>query len=306
MPEVSVIIPTYNRSDRVVRAVQSVLDQSFKDLEILVVDDGSTDDTEARLVHYGTSITYMRQSANRGVSAARNKGIENSSGTWIAFLDSDDYWLKDKLRFQMEFLRRTPDAVACQTEEIWIRRGRRVNPKKIHKKPSGEIFQHSLRLCLVSPSSVILKRSVFDGIGLFDETLEAAEDYDLWLRISCKHPIHLIDRDLVVKEGGHEDQLSRKHTGLDRFRIRAIAKLINSGVLSSDQVTAAQEELAIKCKIYGNGCMRRGRQQEGHLYLSLPERIKKEGRIPQDHLDIFFSSRNDLENLVDKVGKGFS
>ena len=306
MPEVSVIIPTYNRSDRVVRAVQSVLDQSFKDLEILVVDDGSTDDTEARLVHYGTSITYMRQSANRGVSAARNKGIENSNGTWIAFLDSDDYWLKDKLRFQMKFLRRTPDAVACQTEEIWIRRGRRVNPKKIHKKPSGEIFQHSLRLCLVSPSSVILKRSVFDEIGLFDETLEAAEDYDLWLRISCKHPIHLIDRDLVVKEGGHEDQLSRKHTGMDRFRIRAIANLLNSGVLSSDQVTAAQEELAIKCKIYGNGCMRRGRQQEGHLYLSLPERIKKEGRIPQDHLDIFFSSRNDLENLVDKVGKGFS
>ena len=306
MPEVSVIIPTYNRSDRVVRAVQSVLDQSFKDLEILVVDDGSTDDTEARLVPYGTSITYMRQSANRGVSAARNKGIENSNGTWIAFLDSDDYWLKDKLRFQMEFLRRTPDAVACQTEEIWIRRGRRVNPKKIHKKPSGEIFQHSLRLCLVSPSSVILKRCVFDEIGLFDETLEAAEDYDLWLRISCKHPIHLIDRDLVVKEGGHEDQLSRKHTGMDRFRIRAIANLLNSGVLSSDQVTAAQEELAIKCKIYGNGCMRRGRQQEGHLYLSLPERIKKEGRIPQDHLDIFFSSRNDLENLVDKVGKGFS
>jgi glycosyltransferase involved in cell wall biosynthesis len=306
MPEVSVIIPTHNRSERVVRAVQSVLDQSFKDLEILVVDDGSTDDTEARLVPYGTSITYMRQSANRGVSAARNKGIENSNGTWIAFLDSDDYWLKDKLRFQMKFLRRTPDAVACQTEEIWIRRGRRVNPKKIHKKPSGEIFQHSLRLCLVSPSSVILKRCVFDEIGLFDETLEAAEDYDLWLRISCKHPIHLINRDLVVKEGGHEDQLSRKYTGMDRFRIRAIAKLINSGVLSSDQVTAAQEELAIKCKIYGNGCMRRGRQQEGHLYLSLPERIKKEGRIPQDHLDIFFSSRNDLENLVDKVGKGFS
>ena len=306
MPEVSVIIPTYNRSDRVVRAVQSVLDQSFKDLEILVVDDGSTDDTEARLVHYGTSITYMRQSANRGVSAARNKGIENSSGTWIAFLDSDDYWLKDKLRFQMEFLRRTPDAVACQTEEIWIRRGRRVNPKKIHKKPSGEIFQHSLRLCLVSPSSVILKRSLFDEIGLFDETLEAAEDYDLWLRISCKHPIHLIERDLVVKEGGHEDQLSRKHAGMDQFRIRAIAKLINSGALSSDQVTAALKELAIKCRIYGNGCMRRGRQQEGYFYLSLPEVIKKEEGIPQTHLHFLFSSRNDLENLVDKVGKGFS
>jgi glycosyltransferase involved in cell wall biosynthesis len=274
MPEVSVIIPTYNRSERLVRAVQSVLDQSFRDLEILVVDDGSTDDTEAHLVPYGTSITYMRQGVNRGVSAARNRGIEHANGTWIAFLDSDDYWLKEKLHVQMEFLHRTPNAVACQTEEIWIRRGRRVNPKKIHKKPSGEIFQQSLQLCLVSPSSVILKRSVFDEIGVFDETLEAAEDYDLWLRISCKHPIHLIDRHLVVKEGGHEDQLSRKHTGMDRFRITAIVKLLNSGVLSSDQITAALEELAIKCNIYGNGCIRRGRKQEGDFYLSLPEKIK--------------------------------
>jgi len=274
MPEVSVIIPTYNRSERLVRAVQSVLDQSFRDLEILVVDDGSTDDTEAHLVPYGTSITYMRQGVNRGVSAARNRGIEHANGTWIAFLDSDDYWLKEKLHVQMEFLHRTPNAVACQTEEIWIRRGRRVNPKKIHKKPSGEIFQQSLQLCLVSPSSVILKRSVFDVIGVFDETLEAAEDYDLWLRISCKHPIHLIDRHLVVKEGGHEDQLSRKHTGMDRFRITAIVKLLNSGVLSSDQITAALEELAIKCNIYGNGCIRRGRKQEGDFYLSLPEKIK--------------------------------
>ena len=284
MPEVSVIIPTYNRSESVVRAVQSVLDQSFKDLEVIVVDDGSTDDTEARLVRYGTSIKYIRQPANRGVSAARNKGIKNSSGTWIAFLDSDDYWLKEKLHVQMQFLSQTPDAVACQTEEIWIRRGRRVNPKKIHKKPSGEIFQQSLRLCLVSPSSVILKRSVFNEIGLFDETLEVAEDYDLWLRISCRHPIYLIDREFVVKEGGHEDQLSRKYTGMDRFRIKGIVKLINSGILSSYQITAALEELAIKCKIYGNGCIKRGRQQEGYFYLSLPERIKEEGKIPLNQL----------------------
>jgi len=306
MPEVSVIIPTYNRSGSVVRAVQSVLDQSFKDLEIIVVDDGSTDDTEGRLVPCGASIKYMRQPTNRGVSAARNKGIENSSGTWIAFLDSDDYWLKEKLHVQMEFLSQAPDAVACQTEEIWIRRGRRVNPKKIHKKASGEIFQRSLRLCLVSPSSVILKRSVFDEVGLFDETLEAAEDYDLWLRISCRYPVYLIDREFVVKEGGHKDQLSRKHTGMDRFRVRALAKLINSGVLSADQEAAALEELAVKCTIYGNGCIKRGRQEEGYFYLSLPERIKEEGKTSLNHSHIFFSSRNDLENLVDKVGKGFS
>ena len=306
MPEVSVIIPTFNRSVRVVRAVQSVLDQSLKDIEIIVVDDGSTDDTEDRLVPYGALIKYIRQPANRGVSAARNKGIENSSGTWVAFLDSDDYWLKGKLHVQMEFLYQNLDAVACQTEEIWIRRGRRVNPRKMHKKPSGEIFQRSLRLCLVSPSSIILKRSVFAEVGLFDETLEAAEDYDLWLRISCRYPIYLIDREFVVKEGGHEDQLSRKHIGMDRFRIKAIIKLINSGVLSVDQQAATLDELAVKCAIYGNGCMKRGRREEGYFYLSLPERIKEEGKIPLNHSHISFSSRNDLENLVDKVGKGFS
>jgi glycosyltransferase involved in cell wall biosynthesis len=306
MPEFSVIIPTYNRSGRVVRAVQSVLDQGLKDIEIIVVDDGSTDDTEGRLVPYGSWIKYIRQPGNRGVSAARNKGIENSSGPWIAFLDSDDYWLKGKLHAQMEFLNQNPDAVACQTEEIWIRRGKRVNPRKIHKKPSGEIFQQSLRLCLVSPSSVILKRSVFAEVGLFDETLEAAEDYDLWLRISCRYPIYLVDRVYVVKEGGHEDQLSRKHIGIDRFRIKAIVKLINSAVLSADQEVATIEELAVKCNIYGKGCIKRGRQEEGYFYLSLPERVKEAGKIPLNHSDIFFSSRNDLENLIDKVGKRFS
>jgi hypothetical protein len=201
---------------------------------------------------------------------------------------------------------RNPDAVACQTQEIWIRRDKRVNPRKIHEKPSGEIFQRSLRLCLVSPSSVMLKRSVFAEVGLFDETLEAAEDYDLWLRISCRYPIYLIDREYVVKEGGHEDQLSRKHSGMDRFRIKAIVKLINSGVLSADQETATLEELAVKCAIYGNGCMKRGRRKEGYFYLSLPERTKAGEKIPLNHSHSPFSSRNDLENLVDKVGKGFS
>ena len=306
MPEVSVIIPTYNRSERVVRAVQSVLDQGVKDIEILVVDDGSTDDTEGRLVPYGSLIKYIRQPANRGVSAARNKGIETSSGPWIAFLDSDDYWLKGKLHAQMEFLHQNPEAVACQTEELWIRRGKRVNPRKIHKKSSGEIFQQSLRLCLVSPSSVIIKRSVFAEVGLFDETLEAAEDYDLWLRISCRYPIYLIDRVCVVKEGGHEDQLSRKHIGMDRFRIKAIVKLLNSGVLSAEQEAATLEELAVKCAIYGNGCLKRGRREEGYFYLSLPERIQADEDIPLNHSHIPFSSRDDLENLIDEVGKRFS
>ena len=284
MPEVNVIIPTYNRSQKVARAIQSVLDQSFRDLEIIVVDDGSTDDTYQCLDRFGSSIRYIRQLVNRGVSAARNRGIKGSFAPWIAFLDSDDYWLRDKLQVQMEFVHRNPGTVACQTEEIWIRRGRRVNPKRSHRKPSGDIFKQSLKLCLVSPSSVILRRSVFDEVGLFDETLQAAEDYDLWLRISCRYPVYLIDRALIVKEGGHADQLSQRFAGMDRFRIRAIVNLINSGILSLDQREAAMEELSIKCKIFGNGCIKRGRWEEGHFYLSLPDKIKRKESISLKHI----------------------
>jgi glycosyltransferase involved in cell wall biosynthesis len=279
MPEVSVIIPTYNRSQKVARAIQSVLDQSFGDLEIIVVDDGSTDDTYQCLDRLRSSITYIRELVNRGVSAARNRGIKSSLAPWIAFLDSDDYWLKDKLQVQMEFLRRNPGSVACQTEEIWIRRGRRVNPKRRHRKPSGDIFEQSLELCLVSPSSVMVKRALFDEVGLFDETFQAAEDYDLWLRISCRYPVHLIDRALTVKEGGHPDQLSQRFAGMDRFRIRAIVNLINSRVLSSNQMEAALEALSVKCKIFGSGCIKRGRREQGYFYLSLPEKMRKNESI---------------------------
>ncbi len=273
MPRVSVIIPTFNRSKKVVRAIESVLTQSLKDFEIIVVDDGSVDNTAKALSKYMSLIKYIRQPVNKGVSAARNIGIKSATSPWIAFLDSDDYWLKEKLYVQMEFINKNPDTVACQTEEIWIRNGRRVNPKNKHKKPSENIFKESLKLCLVSPSSVILKESLFKDVGLFDETFPAAEDYDLWLRISCRYPIYLIDKGLVVKEGGHADQLSQRFSGMDRFRIRAIVKLIKSGILSSDQKRAAMEELSIKCRIYGEGCIKRGKMEEGDLYLSLPERL---------------------------------
>jgi glycosyltransferase involved in cell wall biosynthesis len=277
MAQVSVIIPTFNRSQKIVRAVRSVLNQDFRDFEIVVVDDGSTDNTGAALNDYMPFIRYLRQPVNRGVSAARNRGVESSAAPWISFLDSDDYWLREKLRVQMEFLQRNPSAVACQTQEIWIRRGRRVNPKTKHKKPSGDIFKQSLKLCLVSPSSIILRRSLFEDAGFFDEGLPAGEDYDLWLRISCRYPVYLIDKELVVKEGGQEDQLSRRFGSLDRFRIRAIVRLIKSGILTVDQTREALEELSIKCRIYGNGCIKRGRMEEGYFYLSLPQKLAENG-----------------------------
>ena len=276
MSAVSVIIPTYNRARKLLRAISSVLYQTFTDCEVIVVDDGSDDGTADCLKPVMGHIKYIRHPDNMGVSAARNRGIRASRYPFVAFLDSDDYWLPKKLSTQMAFFKRNPEAVACQTEEIWIRKGLRVNPGKRHLKPSGEIFVPSLKLCLVSPSSVVLKRSLLDEVGLFDEDLPACEDYDLWLRISCRYPIHLIPKHLVVKEGGFPDQLSSGLKGLDLFRIKALVKLLRGGQLTNAQFQATLQELTLKCQIYGSGCLKRGKKQEGEFYLKLPEDLKHE------------------------------
>jgi glycosyltransferase involved in cell wall biosynthesis len=259
-PLVSVIIPTYNRGWIVRDAIDSVLGQTYADFELIVVDDGSTDRTPQILDDYEDRLRVIRQ-ANQGVSAARNRGIGNSSGTLIALLDSDDIWLPDKLAVQVDFFKRYPSALICQTEEIWIRNGLRVNPGKRHLKPSGMIFERSLELCLVSPSAVMVRRGLFEKVGLFDESLPACEDYDLWLRVGCRFPVHLIDKPLTVKRGGHEDQLSRQ-SSLDRYRIRSLVKLIESDRLTRPQRNAAVIALRKKCAVYANGCLKRGRLEE--------------------------------------------
>jgi len=268
--EVSVIIPTYNRAQKVARAVTSVLYQTYTDYELIVVDDGSLDHTADTLSLFHPRLTLLVHGENRGVSAARNTGIMASRGPLIAFLDSDDYWLPDKLAVQAAFFKAHPKAMACQTQEIWIRKGLRVNPKKKHLKPSGSIFVPSLKLCLVSPSAVMVRRSLLDEVGLFDEALPVCEDYDLWLRVSCRHPVHLLPEALVIKEGGAPDQLSKSRTGMDRFRIHSLVKLIGSGRLSPLQRDAALSELRTKCEVYGKGCLKRGKKEEGEHYLRLP------------------------------------
>jgi glycosyltransferase involved in cell wall biosynthesis len=274
MAEVSVIIPTFNRALKVARAVTSVLYQNFTDYEIIVVDDGSSDETAETLGRFCYRVTRLTHAKNRGVSAARNTGIKASRSPFIAFLDSDDYWLPNKLKDQMAFFESHPEAVACQTQELWIRNGRRVNPRNKHLKAGGVIFEASLRLCLVSPSSVMVRRFLFDEVGLFDETFPVCEDYDLWLRISCKYPIHLIDRNLVIKEGGAPDQLSRSVKGMDRFRIRSLVRLIKSGQLDGKQAEAALSALSVKTEIYGRGCLKRGKKRLADHYLLLPGRLE--------------------------------
>lgn len=277
MPLITVVIPTYNRALLVRRAVESVLNQSFRDFELIVVDDGSSDNTPLALEPYGDDLILLRHERNLGVSAARNTGIRAAQGELIALLDSDDFWLREKLEVQALFFKDHPDALICQTQEIWYRKGVRVNPGLRHIKPSGDIFIPSLRLCLVSPSAVIMRRSLLEEVGLFDEDLPVCEDYDLWLRISCRHPVHLIDRYLLVRDGGRSDQLSASVPARDRYRILSIVKLLLSSILTSEQRSAAISELDLRCRVYGKGCMRRGRLEEGKFYLEL-QRMVEEGK----------------------------
>ncbi len=276
MIQISVVIPTYNRAHMLKRAIDSVLAQRIpltpegEGVEIIVVDDGSTDGTKEcveALRSFGPlalRMTYLFQ-PNRGPSAARNLGILRTSAEFIAFLDSDDEWLPGKLAAQLKFFEESPDYLICQTEEIWIRNGKRVNPMKKHKKFGGWIFEKCLPLCIVSPSAVMMRRKFFDEASLFDESLPACEDYDLWLRASARFPIGLIEKPFLIKYGGHADQRSREFPVMDRFRIRALQKIIQSGRLAPNQKEAALGELIRKCRIVSQGALKRGKTGEANI-----------------------------------------
>ena len=271
-PDISVIIPAFNRAHTLPKALDSVLSQTLKPREIIVVDDGSTDETNAVLANY-PGLCIISQD-NRGVSAARNMGIEKAGGEWLAFLDSDDEWLKEKLEKQWDAIC-IDDKLICHTEEIWIRNGQRVNPMKKHKKFGGIIYERCLPLCVISPSSVMIHRSVFKDVGVFDESLEVCEDYDLWLRICAKYSVLFIDEPLIVKYGGHEDQLSRKYWGMDRFRVKALEKMMSFGALNDEDEKATVNMILQKCGIIINGMKKRGNNDEAEKWQSKIEKYEK-------------------------------
>jgi len=267
-PLVSVIVPTHDRLPMLHDAIDSVLAQTYRDFEIIVVDDGSDDGTAEKIAaRYGSAVRVVAQ-ARRGVAAARNLGVQYSRGAYLAFLDSDDMWRPRKLEIQMGFMQTEARSRICQTEEIWIRNGVRVNPKKKHRKPSGDVFRPSLELCLVSPSAALMTRELFERTGGFDESFPVCEDYDLWLRIAVEHPVHLIAEPLVIKRGGHPDQLSKSTWGLDRFRVRAIKKLLDSGI-QGDKRSWALQARARKVAILAQGARKRALEGEALEYEAL-------------------------------------
>jgi len=224
--EITVVIPTYNRYELLKRALASVFAQTQRVDEIIVVDDGSTDDT-AQIIKDFPSITYIYQE-NRGVSAARNAGIKEAKNEWIAFLDSDDAWHPQKIEAQMQFHKNNSDILMSYTDERWIRNDNEVQVPKKYAKVGGDIFQACLSHCIIAPSAAFMHRSLFEKYGEFDEALEVCEDYDLWLRTAFSEKIGLVNKKLITKYAGHPEQLSFKYWGMDRFRTQALEKLLRN------------------------------------------------------------------------------
>jgi glycosyltransferase involved in cell wall biosynthesis len=275
MTGISVIIPTYNRVSFLDRALASVQRQSLSCNEILVIDDGSNDETRNCVIRFSAGcpvpVRYIYQN-NKGPAAARNKGIQEANFSFLAFLDSDDHWQKKKLEIQYAALVNSPESMISHTKERWLRRGQHLNQKKKHVPGNGDIFKHCLQLCAVGMSTVMVKKQVLNETGVFKESMRCCEDYDLWLRMSSRYPFLLIDSPLTVKEGGREDQVSFQYRiGMDKLRIASIVDLLSGQRLTPTQLILSLEELKRKCLVYGRGCVKHQQFSEGEQYLELAQ-----------------------------------
>ena len=262
MFSVSVIIPSFNRSTVIARAIDSVLNQSYKNFELIIIDDGSTDSTDAVVESFikNDKIKYFRQ-PNLGVSAARNLGASKASGDWLAFLDSDDEWHSDKLLTQVNFLKVNESLKIAYTDEIWIRNGVKVNKKLIHQKFGGWIFDKCVHQCFIAPASVILSSNLFFEMGGFDRDFKVCEDYDLWLKISSLYEVGFISLPLISKYGGHPDQLSTQFVAMDLWRLKSLARILSIRNLSEDHSQEVIEAINKKASILVKGFLKHGNSE---------------------------------------------
>jgi len=272
----AVVIPTYNRSATLRGALDSVYSQTRAPDQVIVVDDGSTDDTSDWVERDHPNVTFVRQE-NAGVAAARNRGVALATTEWVAFLDSDDEWRPNKLERQLAALADNPGYHLCHTNEVWIRNGKRVNEGKRHAKSGGRIFRRCLPLCVISPSAAVVRRTLLEELGGFDEALPVCEDYDMWLRICARHPVLFLEDALTIKYGGHDDQLSRRYWGMDRHRIHAIEKILAENILPPEDREAAIGALTEKACVYIEGAKKRGKIEDAARYEALVDKYRNQG-----------------------------
>tara|TARA_A100001015_G_scaffold291766_1_gene366331 strand:- start:653 stop:2044 length:1392 start_codon:yes stop_codon:yes gene_type:complete len=262
---ISVIIPTFNRENYIKRAVESVLKQDYANKEILVINDGSSDKTLEVLKPYKDQIKLISHEKTLGISAARNTGIKHSKGNWIAFLDSDDEWNKDKLTTQVDFIRKNSFYNIIQSEEDWVRNDKPITQKKHLQKKGGWIFKDLLNRCSIAASNILIHHSIFNTIGYFDTQLPVCEDYDLWCRIARHYPIGLVPHVGHIRYAGHNDQLSSKYLAMDRFRVFSLKKQLKQeeSVYFKEMI---RKELEKKQKIIDTGAKKRS--HKGQTWIS--------------------------------------
>ncbi len=224
MNTVSVIIPVYNRTFSIRDAVESVLIQSIKPSEIIVIDDGSSFDTVSYLKNYMHHIRLIKLNKNKGVSFARNTGIKAACGEYIAFLDSDDLFLPKKLECQINYMAEN-NLLISHTDEFWYRKDSWVNQGKSSKRYGGYIFDKILDKCRISPSSLIVHKSVFDEAGYFNEDLKVCEDYEISLRFALKYKIGYLEKKLIIKRAVEENSLSAGICHIEYIRYEILEKL---------------------------------------------------------------------------------
>ena len=252
--KVSVIVPTFNRASLLPRAIDSVLSQSYQDFDLTIVDDGSTDETYNLVKSYlsNPKIKYIRTD-NRGVSAARNLGVALTNGEYISFLDSDDEWLRHKLDSQIKFLSQNENIQMVHADECWVRNGKEINKKNIHKKFGGDVFEKCLDLCFISPSVALMRRSLFNEMLGFDESYIVCEDFDLWLKISSLYEVGYIDEEVIIKYGGHEDQLSTMYFAMDYYRIKALDHITKIRSFEKERLSLVKDTIIKKSEILIKG-----------------------------------------------------
>lgn len=271
--KVSVIIPTFNRAYCLERAIDSVLNQSYRDFEIIVIDDGSTDETESllqKLLERSAQLRYYKIE-NSGVSRARNLGVSKSSGEWIGFLDSDDCWHSHKLQRQIDFIHSNPKVQLVHAHEKWVRNGKEVKIPKRYQKSGGDIFIRSLDQCMISPSVALLSRNLFQRYNGFREDYLVCEDYDLWLKITSEYEVGFIDEPLCTKYGGHEDQLSMKYFAMDYFRVKSMQWILENRELEISKKLALLDMLIKKGSVLITGYLKHGNLKDLHEVKSIVE-----------------------------------
>ena len=200
MSKVSIIIPTYQRAHFVVNAIRNAQAQTYQDIEIIVVNDGSTDETATVLAEFSEQIVLIHHQENRGLSAALNTGIRASTGQYIAYLDDDDLWLPEKLEKQVRYLEEHPNIGLLYSDGFYFSEKAGLFPTTCFRNFHPFVAQVPSTLLLVNyvpGHTVIVRRACFDEVGLYDESLRAAEDYDMWLRIFEKYDVAFLQEPLA-------------------------------------------------------------------------------------------------------------